>query len=72
MRTGSHRRWVLVAHRAGLAQLLDPAAPRTPAQARLVQLLDGQSVLVYGDSPTEQRRFARALRHRLNATARTR
>jgi hypothetical protein len=58
-------RWVLVCHRDRLAPLLaaGTAAPGSPYH-RLGRLLDGQDVLVYSGG---QRRFARSLRHRLDA-----
>jgi hypothetical protein len=58
-------RWVLVGARDRVMQLADPAtALAATPQGLLARMIDGEEVIVYGPTPDDQRRFARALRNR--------
>jgi hypothetical protein len=61
-------RWVLVGDHELVARLNQPTTDVWTH--RLALLLNGETVLVYGPSPADRRRFAVALRHALASTTR--
>ena len=61
--------WVLVAEEGRLQQWT--AAVESELNQKLLSLLDGESVLAYSGERAERKRFARALRNRLEALSRS-
>jgi hypothetical protein len=60
-------RWVLVGSYDQVVWLGHPqVATAADARGQLARALDGEDVIAYGAHPADQKRFSRALRHRLH------